>query len=122
MSVFDIIGGTKIPKMVAVRQSFERRSIPPEQIAGVIYEQLNQPGLRDLIQPEKRICITAGSRGICNIVEILRAIADYCKEKGANPFLVPAMGSHAGATAEGQLQMLEHLGITPEAVLSLIHI
>ena len=116
MSVFDIIGGTKIPKMVAVRQSFERRSIPPEQIAGVIYEQLNQPGLRDLIQPEKRICITAGSRGICNIVEILRAIADYCKEKGANPFLVPAMGSHAGATAEGQLQMLEHLGITPEAV------
>lgn len=70
MSVFDIIGGTKIPKMVAVRQSFERRSIPPEQIAGVIYEQLNQPGLRDLIQPEKRICITAGSRGICNIVEL----------------------------------------------------
>lgn len=116
MSVSDIIRHTAIPKMVEVKQTFERERIRPEEIAGVIYEQLNQPKLRTLIQPEKRICITAGSRGICNIVEILRAIADYCKERGASPFLVPAMGSHAGATAEGQLQMLEHLGITPETV------
>lgn len=116
MSVSDIIRHTAIPKMVEVKQTFERERIRPEEIAGVIYEQLDQPKLRTLIQPGKRICITAGSRGICNIVEILRAIADYCKERGASPFLVPAMGSHAGATAEGQLQMLEHLGITPETV------
>ena len=116
MSVSDIICHTAIPKMVEVKQSFERKSIPPEAIAGVVHEQLNQPKLQNLIQPGKRICITAGSRGICNIVEILRAISDYCKERGASPFLVPAMGSHAGATAEGQLQMLEHLGITTETV------
>lgn len=116
MSVSDIICHTAIPKMVEVKQVFERKHIPPEQIAGVVYQQMSQPKLQNLIQPEKRICITAGSRGICNIVEILRAISDYCKERGASPFLVPAMGSHAGATAEGQLQMLEHLGITPETV------
>lgn len=115
MSVADIIGSAAIPKMVEVRQTFEDQHIPAEQIASVVYEQLSQPKFRDLIQPGKRICITAGSRGICNIVAILKSIADFCKEKGGRPFLVPAMGSHAGATAEGQLEMLEHLGITEES-------
>ena len=111
MSIADIIRPAAIPKMYEVRQTFERQSIPADRVRAVIFEQLSQPKFRDLVQPGKRICITAGSRGICNIVEILRSISDFCKENGGRPFLVPAMGSHAGATAEGQLKMLEHLGI-----------
>lgn len=115
MSVNDIIKSAGIPKMVAVRQTFERKSISKDQVRGVIFEQLSKPELVDVIKPGKRICITAGSRGICNIVEILKSIADFCKEKGAEPFIVPAMGSHGGATAQGQKEMLEHLGITEQS-------
>ena len=116
MSIAEIISPVAIPKMVKVRQSFERQSIPADQIRSVIFDQLNQPKFAGMIQPGKRICITAGSRGICNIVEILRALAEYCRENGADPFLVPAMGSHGGATAQGQLEMLEHLNITQATV------
>ena len=116
MSTSDIIGSVQIPKMVEIRQTFERKSIPREEIASPIFSQLGQAKFQGMIQPGKRICITAGSRGICNIVGILQAIADYCKRQGAFPFLVPAMGSHGGATAQGQLEMLEHLGITEESV------
>lgn len=63
-----------------------------------------------------RIAITAGSRGIANVVEITRSIADFVKERGAIPFVVPAMGSHGGATAEGQTALLADLGITEAAV------
>lgn len=61
------------------------------------------------------IAITAGSRGIANIVEILRETVTFLKEMGYNPFLVPAMGSHGGATAEGQIEVLKHLGITSQS-------
>ena len=59
------------------------------------------------------IAITAGSRGIANIVEITKAVGDWLRAKGATPFLVPCMGSHNGATAEGQREMVESLGLTP---------
>jgi len=56
-----------------------------------------------------------GSRGIANIVEITRAVGDWLRERGGNPFVVPCMGSHNGATAGGQRAMLETLGLTPDA-------
>lgn len=65
---------------------------------------------------ESEIAITAGSRGIENIVLILKEIVSYLKEKELNPFIVPAMGSHGGATAEGQVEVLHQLGITEESV------
>lgn len=112
----DIVAPIAIPRMVEVKQTFERKSIPAGRIKDVVFEQFEQEKIKRLIQPGKRICITAGSRGICNIVEILRSVSAYCKTRGAAPFIVPAMGSHAGATAEGQLEMLEHLGITEESM------
>ncbi|MFD2924889.1 lactate racemase domain-containing protein [Halobacillus naozhouensis] len=62
------------------------------------------------------IAITAGSRGITNIVEILRSAVETLKQMGFKPFLVPAMGSHGGATDRGQLNVLKHLGITETSV------
>ena len=69
----------------------------------------------------KRIAITAGSRGICGQVEAIRALVSHLKQKGADPFIVPAMGSHGGATAEGQLAVLDSLGVTESSVGAPIH-
>lgn len=67
--------------------------------------------------PEKsRIAVTAGSRGIQNIAAILREVVSYLKDKGFDPFIVAAMGSHGGATAEGQREVLQQLGITGQTV------
>lgn len=62
------------------------------------------------------MAITAGSRGIANIAEIIRAIVDHFKQLGAKPFIVPAMGSHGGGTDEGQRQVIESYGITESFV------
>ena len=66
--------------------------------------------------PQGPVAITAGSRGICNIAAIIRAAGDWLKSRGAQPFIVPAMGSHNGATAAGQRAMIESLGVTEEAM------
>lgn len=65
--------------------------------------------------PQGPVAITGGSRGISNIVEIIRVAGEWLRERGGQPFLVPCMGSHNGATAEGQREMLETLGMTEEA-------
>jgi hypothetical protein len=65
--------------------------------------------------PQGDVAITAGSRGIANIPAILRAAGDWLRERGARPFLFPAMGSHNGGTAEGQRAMVESLGMTEQA-------
>lgn len=66
--------------------------------------------------PQGPVAITAGSRGICNIAAITRAAGDWLRSRGAEPFIVPCMGSHNGATAEGQQAMVESLGITEQAM------
>ena len=72
--------------------------------------------LRDSAQPGMKIAVTAGSRGIANIAFILRAVVDALKARGAQPFIVPAMGSHGGATAEGQSALLSDYGITEDSM------
>jgi len=72
--------------------------------------------LRAQIAPGARIAVTAGSRGIHDLVPVVRAAVAWLSAAGADPFVVPAMGSHGGATAEGQREMLAGLGITPESV------
>lgn len=66
--------------------------------------------------PGKTIAVTAGSRGIASLNEIVRAVCGWLKAQGADPFVFPAMGSHGGATAEGQTRLLEEYGVTPEFV------
>lgn len=73
---------------------------------------MSKERVAELIQPGKNIAITAGSRGIANVDVITKAIVDFVKSRGANPFIVPAMGSHGGATAEGQTEILTGYNIT----------
>ncbi len=72
--------------------------------------------LRSRIRPGARIAVTAGSRGIHDLVPVVKAAVDWLASVGAEPFVVPAMGSHGGATAAGQREVLAGLGITPESV------
>ena len=68
------------------------------------------------VKPGARIAVGAGSRGITNLAAVVREVIDILKDAGAKPFIVPAMGSHGGATAEGQLGVLHSYGITEEFV------
>ncbi|GIQ69789.1 DUF2088 domain-containing protein [Xylanibacillus composti] len=99
-----------LPKWIKIRQRFAGRAVG--DIEAEVAAQLASIQIRERIKPGMRIALTAGSRGISNIAQILKAAADVLKELGALPFLIPAMGSHGGATAEGQVQVLESLGIT----------
>lgn len=106
----------ELPRMFRVRQIFDRSHIEPEEIPAYIENMLNEAGFTSKIKPGMRIAITAGSRGIANVPIITKAIADFVKSRGAHPFVVPAMGSHGGATAEGQREVLRGYGITEESV------
>jgi len=104
----------ELPKMLKVRQTFDKTCIDKNLIPQAVFSELSRPELGDYIKPGKRIAITCGSRGVANIPAITKAIADFVKSKGANPFVVPAMGSHGGATAEGQKNLLALYGVTEE--------
>lgn len=100
------------PRMIRVRQKFDARRIAdvPAEVAA----QLATLKLGNKVKPGQTVAITAGSRGIAHIGQIIRTAVDHVKSLGGIPFIVPAMGSHGGGTAEGQIQILEHYGITPE--------
>lgn len=100
------------PLMFRVRQHRERPCVT--DIPAEVDKQLATLSLGDKIQPGQSVAITAGSRGIANIHLIVKAIVDHLKGLGAAPFIVPAMGSHGGGTAEGQRGIIEGYGITEE--------
>ena len=87
-------------------------SAPLTDVTAEVHRALDQLGQKP---PQGEIAITAGSRGITNLVAITKAAGDWLRQHGAKPFLVPSMGSHNGATAAGQQKMLESLGLTSQA-------
>ncbi len=93
-----------------------RQHLVSNPIADVTAEVRARLDAAELDVPRGEIAITAGSRGIANIAAITRAVGDWLKDRGAKPFIVPAMGSHNGATAEGQQNMIESFGITEDAM------
>ena len=99
-----------LPVMHRVRQTFDGPVL--EDIEGETRRQVRR--FAETIQPGARIAITAGSRGIANIARVIRSIGDEVRALGAEPFVMPAMGSHGKATAEGQIEMLGELGITEQ--------
>ena len=115
-TITNLIKDTPIPKMVKVRQNFDKTCIPESDIPGIITRELDRPEIGGKIQPGQKIAITCGSRGINHNAVMARAIVDFVKSKGAEPYIVAAMGSHGGATAEGQLQILKDYGVTEEAM------
>ncbi|MCA9115011.1 MAG: DUF2088 domain-containing protein, partial [Planctomycetaceae bacterium] len=100
------------PRMLRIRQHFDSPRL--DDVAGEVERQLAQLALGERIRPGQSVAVTAGSRGIANIAVITRAICEHVRSLGATPFIVPAMGSHGGGTAEGQREILEGYGITEE--------
>ncbi len=97
-------------KIARVRQLLDDSRL--ENIEETVYQEIESLGIRGKISKGDKVAIGAGSRGITNIERIVKQVVDYLKSLGAAPFIFPAMGSHGGATAEGQLKVLETLGIT----------
>ena len=103
-----------LPKMVRIKQHIEAPVV--EDIPAAVRTELDEIEAASLVGRGDTIAITGGSRGVANIDIVIKATVDYLKELGAKPFVVPAMGSHGGATAEGQRDVLAHYGITEETV------
>lgn len=113
-TVSRLLRDVPLPKMFHAEQTFPTRHINREDIEKAIFDEISRSRMGERILPGKQIAITAGSRGIRNVDEITRSVAAYVRSRGATPFIVPAMGSHGGATAEGQKEMLAGYGITEE--------
>ncbi len=109
----ELVSHIKIPRMVEARQIFPRPKV--EDPKAEIRRKLELSGAAASVRPGGRIAITAGSRGIDNIALVISEISSFIREKGGEPFIIPAMGSHGGATAQGQAEVLASLGITEES-------
>ncbi len=101
-----------LPTIFRVRQTLERPLV--EDIPGEVDAQLKRLALDNKITPGQTVAISVGSRGIANLAIIIKATVDHLKSIGAAPFVVPAMGSHGGGTAEGQQGIVEGYGVTEE--------
>jgi len=112
----NIAGGLDIalPRMVHVRQKFKTSKL--DSVTAAVVEQFKRPEVRSKVKPGMSIAVGCGSRGINNIAECAKAVVGELKALGAKPFIFPAMGSHGGATAEGQREVLEGYGITEDYV------
>lgn len=104
----------ELPKMALIEQEFNSQRI--EDITAAVAKEIIGLNLHNRVKTGDSIAITGGSRGIANIDIITKAIVDELKKLGAQPFIFPAMGSHGGATAEGQIRILANLGITEETI------
>ncbi|MCI1958471.1 MAG: DUF362 domain-containing protein [Clostridia bacterium] len=102
------------PKMYRIKQKFNTEKIT--DINTEVIKQLDSIGLKDTVKKDAHIGITCGSRGINNIPVIIKAVVHYVKSIGAVPFIIPAMGSHGGAEAEGQKHVCEKFGVSEEAM------
>ena len=91
-------------------------SVEITDIAGAVLHQLEASGLLEQVHPRQSVAIGVGSRGIANLTALVQAVAKSFRSIGAQPFAFPAMGSHGGATASGQRDMLSGLGVTEESV------
>ena len=98
------------PQMFRIRQHFDAPRV--DDIAGSVRDEIAKINPSSVIKPGQTVAITAGSRGVANIDTIIKTVVEEMKAIGAVPYIVPAMGSHGGGTAEGQTQVLAGYGIT----------
>jgi hypothetical protein len=113
------VGEMEFPRSELPPMARARQNLPSEALVdleGEIRRSLTETGLPELVRPGMSVALTAGSRGIAEIPRILAIVAGVVREVGAEPFIVPAMGSHGGATVEGQLAVLSGYGITEQSV------
>ncbi len=98
-------------KLTKIRQVFPGSSVP--DVSAAVRGGTGWASLR--VRPGARIAVAVGSRGIANLSEIVRTTVSILRERGASPFIIPAMGSHGGATAAGQRELLASFGVTEES-------
>jgi hypothetical protein len=100
--------------MIEVKQYFDAPTAI--DFRKVIHGELARVGIKSIIKPSSRVAITAGSRGITHISDILKCVVEEIREAGGKPFIIPSMGSHGGATSDGQIRVLSDLGIREDYV------
>ena len=105
-----VLREVELPKVALVEQQIEGPDAIPDIREGV------REALEDVDLPTGSVAIGVGSRGVSRIPEVVAALVEALKEAGAEPFIVPAMGSHGASTAEGQADVLRHLGVSEERV------
>src|SRR5690348_923737 len=111
-SLLDVV---PIPPMARIRNEMQTPAGIVD-IEGAVVGALRQSGVKDTVNPGARLALAVGSRGIDRLAEIVTALVGELKAWGAEPFVIPAMGSHGGATAEGQRSVLAHLGVVEERI------
>jgi hypothetical protein len=109
-----LLEGIPVPRLVKVQQVFERLAIT--DVAAVLRKRLLDSRVLGSVRPGISIGVGVGSRGISNQPMMVRILIDHLKAKGSHPFIFPAMGSHGGATAEGQQDLLARMGISEQTM------
>jgi hypothetical protein len=109
-----LLDGIPIPRMIKVLQAFDRPRVL--DVESELIRKFRDSGVLAKVKPGHKVGITAGSRGITALPQMLKVLVSEIKRVGGDPFLFPAMGSHGGATTEGQRDMLIGMGITEEVV------
>ncbi len=107
-------GPISLPRMRRVQQLFPRDEVT--DIVGTVRAELEASGMKAKIKKGGRIAVCVGSRGLANLPTLVKTTVDWVREQGADPFVMPTMGSHGGATAEGQADMLNTLGVNEKTV------
>lgn len=110
-SYVKLVENVKLPHMALVRQHFDAADAP-EPAKAVHDAMAGASVVRERIRPGMSVALTVGSRGLASLPELVHAVVAELRALGAEPFIVPSMGSHGGATAEGQVKVLAHLGVT----------
>ena len=103
-----------LPPLARVRQTIPQPTL--QDVPGIVRRLVVESGLKSRVKPGGSIAVGVGSRGIAAIAVIAKATVDALKELGYRPFIVAAMGSHGGATPEGQRELLAGYGVTAEAM------
>lgn len=115
MSTIDrLLDSIAIPKVIRVRQKFDRPVI--DDVVTELKSRLAAKDVLSKIKPGQSVAITVGSRGITNMPLMIKTLVEEVKRCGGQPFMVPAMGSHGGATAQGQREMTIGMGYTEEYI------
>lgn len=110
--IHNLIGTVSLPRMAPVRQIFEDNSLA--DVEATLRQNFANTDIG--IEPGQSIAVGVGSRGLAQLPLLVRVTVEEIKKRGGEPFIVPAMGSHGGATAEGQQALLAKLGVSEETV------
>lgn len=115
----DLLRDVSLPKMAKARQHFPAPALG--DVAGALRRELAREEISRLVKPGMSIAVAVGSRGMDGLATVVRVTVEELTKRGARPFIVPAMGSHGGASAAGQKSLLAGLGVTEETAGCPIH-